>query len=134
MPDTVFVISLFDLVHYTRICIEITDLTIPIQCRDKRIRSSLVCGTIRLAYHFDPLSAIKHFNLTGSLLYTYIAVIIDLHLSLFPLLCCYQNNTIRTTRPIDSRGRSIFQHFDRFNIGWTQFAQCHHDRNTVHDI
>ena len=46
----------------------------------------------------------------------------------------YHNHTVGTTRTIDSRGGSIFQHLDRFDIRRAQLIQAYHDRNTVHDI
>ena len=134
MPNTVFVIPLFYFTEDQRICTKIADLPIPIQSRNQWIRSCFRSRTVSLTHHFHPFIAVHHLYFAGSLLYSDIAIIINLDSPLFSLFGRHQDDTVGTTRTIDSRGGSIFQHLDRFDIRRAQLIQAYHDRNTVHDI
>ena len=121
-PISSFVIGLFYLPDHVRVRIEVTDLPVPVQCRDERVGSRLRCRPVCFTYQIYPFSPIKHFYFTGGLLYTHIAVIINLDSSLLSFFSCHQDHAIGSTRTVDGRCGSIFQDLDRFDIRRAQFV------------
>ena len=88
---------------------------------DFRIQPSLVTSVNKPLYI---LVAVHHFDFLFALLKSNICIQLNSRFTYLSFLCRNNNNTVSTSRAINSSRRSILQHLYALNIGRIQQTKC----------